>query len=146
MRGRPWHHPRRIKDTDEFVSHRIRAWVDCGLDQASQDPYAMWAVGDLHMHANAAAALMNLARAAIDAVATPTVETFATAQIAIAEARDMTTEIAILATNKLYEPDNLDRHWRNAHTHTLHHSVHWIYAIIDNRYLNGVKPPLHAWS
>ena len=41
---------------------------------------------------------------------------------------------------------NLDWHWRNARTHTLHDPVRWKYAIIGNYRLNGVTPPLHAWS
>ena len=41
---------------------------------------------------------------------------------------------------------NLDRHWRNARTHTLHDPVRWKYAILGNYFLNGVDPPLHAWS
>jgi alkylation response protein AidB-like acyl-CoA dehydrogenase len=41
---------------------------------------------------------------------------------------------------------NLDRHWRNARTHTLHDPVRWKYAIIGNYHLNDVNPPLHAWS
>ena len=63
----------------------------------------------------------------------------------------LTTEIAIAATNKLFElagtrstlaEHNLDRHWRNARTHTLHDPVRWKYAILGNYYLNGVNPPL----
>jgi alkylation response protein AidB-like acyl-CoA dehydrogenase len=66
----------------------------------------------------------------------------------------LTTEIAILATNRLFElagtrwtlgVHNLDRHWRNARTHTLHDPVRWKYHAVGNYYLNQVKPPRHAW-
>jgi alkylation response protein AidB-like acyl-CoA dehydrogenase len=79
----------------------------------------------------------------------------AAAQLAVAEAKIVSTEIAIEATNRLFElagtrstlaEHNLDRHWRNARTHTLHDPVRWKYAILGNHALNGVKPPLHAWS
>ena len=75
--------------------------------------------------------------------------------MAVAEAKVLSTEIAIAATNKLFElvgarstlaELNLDRHWRNARTHTLHDPVRWKYAILGNYHLNGVNPPLHAWS
>ena len=145
-----------IKDTKEFVLHKSRAWVDSGVDHASQDPYTIQAVGDLQIRANAAAALLDIASLAIDAaVANPNADSVAKAQIATAEAKVLTTEIAILATNKLFElagtrstlaEHNLDRHWRNARTHTLHDPVRWKYAIIGNYYLNSVNPPLHAWS
>jgi alkylation response protein AidB-like acyl-CoA dehydrogenase len=36
---------------------------------------------------------------------------------------------------------NLDRHWRNARTHTLHDPVRWKYHVIGNYHLNGVTPP-----
>ena len=110
----------------------------------------------MNLRANAAAALLDIASVAIDvAVANPTAENVAEAQIATAEAKVLSTEIAILATNKLFElagtrstlaEHNLDRHWRNARTHTLHDPVRWKYAILGNYYLNGVNPPFHAWS
>ena len=135
---------------------KSRPWVDSGLDHAWQDPYTIQAVGDLRLRLNAAEALLERAGLAIDrAVAEPTAETVAAAQIAVAESKVLTTEVAIAATNKLFElagtrstlaEHNLDRHWRNARTHTLHDPVRWKYAILGNYYLNGVNPPLHAWS
>ncbi|MGH8332861.1 MAG: SfnB family sulfur acquisition oxidoreductase, partial [Pseudomonas fluorescens] len=41
---------------------------------------------------------------------------------------------------------NLDRHWRNARTHTLHDPARWKYHLIGNYLLNGVKPARHAWN
>jgi SfnB family sulfur acquisition oxidoreductase len=145
-----------LDETVRFVRTKSRAWVDSGVDQASQDPYTIQAVGDLSLRLHAAQALLEKAGRAIDAaVADPTAATVAHAQIATAEAKVLSTEIAIAATNKLFElagtratlaEHNLDRHWRNARTHTLHDPVRWKYAIIGNYALNGVAPPLHAWS
>jgi len=39
----------------------------------------------------------------------------------------------------------LDRHWRNARTHTLHDPVRWKYHAIGNYYLNHILPARHAW-
>ena len=81
-------------------------------------------------------------------------ETVAAASIAVAEAKILSTEVAILATNKLFELGgtrsvleryNLDRHWRNARVHTLHDPVRWKYNILGNFYLNGIRPPQHSW-
>lgn len=145
-----------IKDTIDFVKHRSRAWVDSGLDHATQDPYTIQAIGDLQLRANAAEAVLDVAGLAVDAaVKAPSTESVAHAQVKTAEAKILTTEIAIQATNRLFElagtrstlaEHNLDRHWRNARTHTLHDPVRWKYAILGNYYLNGVNPPLHAWS
>lgn len=145
-----------IKDTIKFVRGGSRAWIDSGLDHAWQDPYTIQAVGDLTLRLHAAEALLERAGLAVDrAVEHASTETVARAQIAVAEAKVLSTEIALEATNKLFElagtrstlgVHNLDRHWRNARTHTLHDPVRWKYAILGNYALNGVNPPLHAWS
>ncbi|OAP38266.1 SfnB family sulfur acquisition oxidoreductase [Sinorhizobium glycinis] len=145
-----------IDETVAFVRTKSRAWVDSGLENAWDDPYTIQAVGDLTLRLHAAQALLEKAGYAIDrAVANPTAETVAEAQIVTAEAKILSTEIAIAATNKLFElagtrstlaEHNLDRHWRNARTHTLHDPVRWKYAILGKYFLNGEKPPLHAWS
>ena len=145
-----------IAETIQFVRTKSRPWIDSGVEHAWQDPYTIQAVGDLRLRLNAAEALVEKAGLAVDrAVAEPTAETVALAQVAVAESKVLTTEIAIAATNKLFElagtrstlaEHNLDRHWRNARTHTLHDPVRWKYAILGNYYLNGVNPPLHAWS
>jgi len=145
-----------IDETIEFVKTKSRPWVDSGLDHAWEDPYTIQAVGDLTLRLHAAEALLEKAGLAVDrAVAEPNANTVAEAQIAVAEAKVLSTEISITATNKLFElggvrstlaEHNLDRHWRNARIHTLHDPVRWKYAILGNYRLNGVNPPLHAWS
>jgi alkylation response protein AidB-like acyl-CoA dehydrogenase len=88
------------------------------------------------------------------AIAEANEQTVAAASLKVAEAKVWTTETAILAGNKLHElagtrstlaQHGLDRHWRNARTHTLHDPVRWKYAVIGNHALNGVLPPRHAW-
>jgi len=145
-----------IDDTIAFVKTKSRPWVDSGLERASDDPYVIQAIGDLTLRLHATEALLEKAGLAVDrAVAEPTADSVAKAQIAVAEAKVFSTEIAIDVTNRLFElagtrstlaEHNLDRHWRNARTHTLHDPVRWKYAILGNYALNGVNPPLHAWS
>lgn len=145
-----------LDDTIAFVRTRTRPWVDSGQDRASDDPYTIQAVGELTIRLHAAEALLDRAGLALDAaVADPTAETVAAAQLAVAESKVLTTEVAIQASNKLFElagtrstlaESNLDRHWRNARTHTLHDPVRWKYAIVGNHALNGIAPPFHAWS
>ena len=145
-----------INETISFVKTSTRAWVDSGVDHATQDPYTIQAIGDLTIRLHAAEAVLEVAGRAVDAaVENPTAETVAYAQLKVAESKVLSTEVAIAATNKLFElggtrstleAHNFDRHWRNARTHTLHDPVRWKYAIIGNHALNGVNPPLHAWS
>ncbi len=145
-----------LEDTIDFVRTKARPWIDSGQARASDDPYTVQAVGDLTIRLHAAEALLERAGRAIDAaVAAPDAESVAAAQLATAEAKVLTTEVALAASNKLFElagtrstlaEHNLDRHWRNARTHTLHDPVRWKYAIVGNHALNGVNPPFHAWS
>ncbi|MBN9987347.1 MULTISPECIES: SfnB family sulfur acquisition oxidoreductase [Rhizobium] len=145
-----------IDETVSFVRTKSRAWVDSGVDNAWDDPYTIQAIGDLTLRLHAAQALLEKAGYAIDrAILDPNAGTVAEAQIVTAEAKILSTEIAIAAANKLFElagtrstlaEHGLDRHWRNARTHTLHDPVRWKYAILGRYFLNGEKPPLHAWS
>ena len=77
------------------------------------------------------------------------------ATIRTAEAKVLTTQIAIDATNKLFElagtrstlaQFGLDRHWRNARVHTLHDPVRWKYQLLGNWVLNGIPPQRHDWN
>jgi SfnB family sulfur acquisition oxidoreductase len=145
-----------LDDTIRFVREKARPWIDSGLDRAADDPYTIQAIGDLTIRQHAAEALLDRAGLALDAaVARPNSHSVAAAQLAVAEAKVLTTEVALAASNKLFElsgtratlaAENLDRHWRNARTHTLHDPVRWKYAIVGHHALNGVDPPLHAWS
>ncbi len=141
--------------TIAFIRDGARPWVDSGLDRAADDPYTIRDIGDLATRLHAAEALLERAGVIVDeAVASPNDETVAEASVAVAEAKILTTEIAILATNKLFElsgtrstlaQHNLDRHWRNARTHTLHDPVRWKFHHVGNYALTGTRPPRHAW-
>lgn len=145
-----------IQETIDYVKNHARPWIDSGIEKATDDPYTIASIGELKIKLRAAEAVLDLAGDAIDtAIANTTEEQVAEATLLVAEAKVLTTEIAILASNKLFELSgarstlqelNLDRHWRNARTHTLHDPVRWKFNIVGNYYLNGVLPPRHPWS
>jgi SfnB family sulfur acquisition oxidoreductase len=144
-----------FEETLRFVREFARPWIDSGQDKAVDDPHTQFQLGDIAVRLRAAEALLAKAGRVLDkAVANPNAETVAAASIAVAEAKVLSTEAALLATNKLFELGgtrsvlakfNLDRHWRNARVHTLHDPVRWKYNILGNYYLNGIKPPQHSW-
>ena len=144
-----------IADTIHFVRNYTRPWIDSGQDHGYEDVHAIALVGDLQIRLHAAEAILERSGRFVDAaIARPNEDSVAAASIAVAEAKALTTEIAILATNRLFElagtrstlgEHNLDRHWRNARTHTLHDPVRWKYHAVGNYYLNKIKPPRHAW-
>ena len=61
----------------------------------------------------------------------------ACAQAALAVADQLFPLTGARATLETYD---LDRHWRNARTHTLHDPLRWKLYHLGNYYLNGVEP------
>ncbi|HEY4043575.1 MAG TPA: hypothetical protein VGM32_17245 [Rhodopila sp.] len=89
-----------IADTIDFVRSKSRPRADRELDRASEDPHVIADIGRLTFRLHAAQALTERAGRAIDAaVADPNEATVTAAQIATAEAKIATTEIAIDASN-----------------------------------------------
>ncbi|WGS51715.1 SfnB family sulfur acquisition oxidoreductase [Paraburkholderia sp. D15] len=146
-----------VADALAYVRERARPWVDSGLERATDDPYIIADVGRLQIDLHAAHEVLietghtldELAAAPLDA------EASARASVAVAEAKVLTTRIALEASEKLFElagssstraAHNLDRHWRNARTHTLHDPVRWKLHLLGNYHLNHVLPARHSWN
>jgi SfnB family sulfur acquisition oxidoreductase len=146
-----------VDDAISFVRTRSRPWADSGVERASDDPYIIRDIGDLKIRLHAANALLVKAAGVLDQVSKAAIdaEASARASIAVAKAKVLTTEIALHASEKLFElagsaatlaEHNLDRHWRNARTHTLHDPVRWKLHAIGNYLLNGIAPARHSWN
>lgn len=137
-----------------FIRDHARAWIDAGVDRASDDPLTLERVGDLHVRLRASHALLRRAGRLVDAAQrSPDAQSVAAESIAVAEARVLSTEISLKAGSRLFElagtastldGHNLDRYWRNARTHTLHDPVRWKFHAIGNYYLNNKLPPRHG--
>jgi SfnB family sulfur acquisition oxidoreductase len=140
-----------IEETIRFVRAHVRPWIDSRQEHAHDDVFTIAQIRDLEVKLHAAEALLERAGRAIDDILDDSSEeAVAETAVKVAEAKVLTTEIAILATNKLHELGgtrstlgqyNFDRHWRNARTHTLHDPVRWKYFHVGNHLLNGVGPP-----
>ena len=145
-----------IADTISFVRERSRPWIDAKVERNSDDPYVIADIGKLHIELHAAEALLRKAGRVLDEVSAAAIDAHAAARasIAVAEAKVLTTELSLLASEKLFElagsratlaEFNLDRHWRNARVHTLHDPVRWKYHAIGAYRLNGTLPARHSW-
>ncbi|MFM0295200.1 MULTISPECIES: SfnB family sulfur acquisition oxidoreductase [Paraburkholderia] len=146
-----------VADALAFVRERARPWVDSGLEHATDDPYIIADVGRLEIDLHAAHEVLLETGRTLDAIATRPIdaEASARASVAVAEAKVLTTRIALEASEKLFELagsastralHNLDRHWRNARTHTLHDPVRWKLHLLGNYHLNQVLPARHSWN
>ncbi len=110
---------------------------------------------ELSVQFHAAEALLLRAGEAIDrARATPgDAQAVIDAIIAVGEARVQADRASLQLSNDLFELSgtrsaaekwNLNRHWRNARTHTLHDPIRWKLHHVGNYYLNGVKPAVRS--
>ncbi|MFP5429021.1 MAG: acyl-CoA dehydrogenase family protein, partial [Gammaproteobacteria bacterium] len=145
-----------IDDAISFVRDKSRPFIDANVERASDDPYVIADIGRLKLELHAAEALLRKAARVLDEVNAGEIDADAAARasIAVAQAKVLTTEIALLASEKLFElagsraslaEFNLDRHWRNARVHTLHDPVRWKYHAIGAYHLNGTRPARHFW-
>ncbi|MGR3895438.1 MULTISPECIES: SfnB family sulfur acquisition oxidoreductase [unclassified Pseudomonas] len=145
-----------VADAISFVRERARPWIDAKVDRASDDPYVIADIGRLTLELHAAQALLGRAARVLDEVNAAPIDAAAAARasIAVAEAKVLTTEIALQASEKLFELSgsratlaefNLDRHWRNARVHTLHDPVRWKYHAVGAYHLNATLPARHSW-
>lgn len=144
-------------DAIAFVRAYARPWIDARIEHATDDPHLIGDVGRVAVELHAAREVLREAGLTLDEIAgqTITTELSARASVAVAEAKVLTTDIALKASEKLFElagssatraKHNLDRHWRNARTHTLHDPVRWKLHLIGNYHLNGVLPARHSWN
>ncbi|VFR77832.1 Acyl-CoA dehydrogenase; probable dibenzothiophene desulfurization enzyme [plant metagenome] len=146
-----------LADAKAFVRERARPWMDAGVANAADDPYVIQEVGRLQIDVQAAGEVLREAAQTLDELASrePTAASSSQASVAVAAAKVLTTEAALQASEKLFElsgasstraSHNLDRHWRNARTHTLHDPVRWKLHLLGNDLLNGALAPQHPWN
>ena len=137
-----------------FVRTKSRPYPDALVERAAEDPLVVQALGQLEVQVRAAEALVREAAAAIDeANLDLSAESTGAASLAVAAARAATTEAALAAASRLFEVSgtrsalgalNLDRHWRNARTHTLHDPAAWKVQHLGRWVVDGVLPPNHG--
>ena len=143
-----------ITEAARFVTTKSRPYPDAGVDRAADDPLVVHAFGEMELQVRAAEALLREAGRAVDrADADLTEETAADASLAVAAARASSTQASVEVSSRLFEVAgtrsalaslNLDRHWRNARTHTLHDPAAWKVQHLGRYAVDGTRPPNHG--
>jgi SfnB family sulfur acquisition oxidoreductase len=143
-----------LAEASDFVTTRSRPYPDAGVDRAADDPLVVQAFGEMELQVRAAEALLAEAARAVDrADAGLTRESAAAASLAVAAARAATARTAVEVAGRLFEVAgtraalaslNLDRHWRNARTHTLHDPTAWKVQHLGRWAVDGTLPPNHG--
>jgi SfnB family sulfur acquisition oxidoreductase len=146
-----------LTDAAEFVSTKSRPYPDAGVARAADDPLVVHAFGEMELQVRAAEALLAEAGRAVDRATARTgeltEETAAQASLAVAAARASSSQAAVDVASRLFEVAgtrsalaslNLDRHWRNARTHTLHDPAGWKVQHLGRFAVDGTFPPNHG--
>ncbi len=143
-----------LTEAAAFVATRSRPYPDAGVARAAEDPLVVQAFGRFEVATRAAEALLRVAAERVDAAeADLDDESAAAASLAVAAARAASTTAALDVSNGLFEVAgtraalrslNLDRHWRNARTHTLHDPVAWKFQHLGRFAVDGTLPPRHG--
>lgn len=139
-----------LNDASVYIRNNNRPWIHNPHEEHAQEPFVIRDFGRLGVGVRAARIALHHAAARIDAArARPTHDSLLEARMAIADARILGSEAASEVADKFFlltgaratlGKYDLDRHWRNARTHSLHDPLRWKEFHLGNYYLNGVEP------
>jgi SfnB family sulfur acquisition oxidoreductase len=143
-----------MTEAAEFVTTKSRPYPDANVSRAADDPLVVHAFGEMELAVRGCEQLLAAgARAVDDADRRLTPEAAGAASLAVAAARAATTEASVTVSSRVFEVAgtrsvleslNLNRHWRNARTHTLHDPAAWKVQHLGRHALEGVLPPNHG--
>jgi SfnB family sulfur acquisition oxidoreductase len=148
-----------LADGVEYGRTKARPVADANVDRASDDPYVMQAVGEMSVIARSAEAMVLRGAAVLDEVVAgrerlpgdALEQAYARASIAVAEAKAAANDASLRVSEMMFRVAGasatlrkygLDRHWRNARTHTTHDPVSYKFKAIGDYMLNDRLPPI----
>lgn len=137
-----------------------RPLPEAGVQRGTDDPYVLHAAGEMVILARGAELLTLRGAAKADEAVAAFYEgsadadrLLAEASVAVAEAKFASTEASLKIGEMVYRLGgasatlrriNLDRHWRNARTHTTHDPVAYKARAVGDFFLNGTYPPINT--
>lgn len=147
-----------LQDAGDFVRTRSRPSTEAvraGWTSAAEDPHTLLRYGRLVTQVRAARELLRWAADVVESTwpTPPDVDAAAQASLAVAQAKAFAAEVSLLVASDLFALTgtsgtdlrfDLDRHWRNARTHTVHDPADWKYRHIGAYALSGTLPPNHG--
>ena len=148
-----------LRDAGWFLREKSRPFFEAvrqgWAERAADDPHTVYEFGQLATRVAAAEALLKDAALVLDETELLPGDPGAAARasVAVAKAKAFGSETAVEAGSRLFaltgtsaadEKHNLDRHWRNARTHSVHDPVSWKYHHVGAFELTGTLPPNHG--
>lgn len=149
-----------VDDGAALLRSRQRNFSHALTERPVDDPLLQRTLGELSATAFAAEAAVLAAADAIDATTAslrdgvPDAQLAEEAQLAVAKAKVHIDAVALDAATKLLDlggasassrSRNLDRHWRNIRTISLHNPVHYKARVIGQNLLHGTPLPANAY-
>ena len=150
-----------LSDAILYAKTKARPVAESGVDRATDDPYVLQLVGQMSVIAHSAEALLYRSAAKVDrtfaahhggSVGRDGMERlYSETSIAVAEAKAAANDASLRVSEMLFgvggasatlRKYDLDRHWRNARTHTTHDPVSYKYKAIGDYLLNDRPPPI----
>ena len=133
------------------MNSSARPWRDAGVERAAEDPHLLALAGELEAQVRAAEALLDRAAAALDAADARAGdhELVTEGRLAVAAAKAFGGEVALRVATQIFDfsgssaadrAHGLDRHWRNARTHTLHDPARAKHLHLGRHLVLGVAP------
>jgi SfnB family sulfur acquisition oxidoreductase len=148
-----------LRDAAAYLKEKARPSTEAvravGASAAADDPHVLHRYGRAATRVRAAEALLAAAAATLEEVGLVPADAEAATRgsLAVAGAKAFASEVAVEVASELFAMAgtsstatkyDLDRHWRNARTHSVHDPVDWKYHHIAAWELAGVAPPNHG--
>jgi SfnB family sulfur acquisition oxidoreductase len=148
-----------LRDAREFLRDKARPFFEAvrggWVQKGSEDPHSLLRYGRLATQVRAAEATLQWAARQLDEIGLNPCDADAAARgsLAVAQAKAFASEVAVTVASELFALSgasaadaqyDLDRHWRNARTHSIHDPADWKYHHVAQYEVNGVLPPNHA--
>jgi SfnB family sulfur acquisition oxidoreductase len=148
-----------LRDARTFLRDKARPFFEAVrggfAEKASDDPYTLLRYGRLATEVRAAEAMLAWAARELTEIGLipQDAEAAARGSLAVGQAKAFGSETAVNVASELFALSgasaadakyDLDRHWRNARTHSIHDPADWKYHHVANYEVNGTLPPNHA--
>ena len=144
-----------LADAKAYIRENNRPWAHNPQPEHHDEPFVVREFGKLGVKARTAAVSLEAAARKIDvAREANNTDAVLAARLAIADARLLCSEAATHIADQFFPLTgaratlgkyDLDRHWRNARTHSLHDPLRWKEFHLGNYYLNGQLPPPNSY-
>jgi SfnB family sulfur acquisition oxidoreductase len=147
-----------LRDGRDFLRRWARPFSEAAREgwaqSAADDPHTLLRYGRLATQVQAAEELLRWAARELTelGLAPPDPATAARGSLAVAKAKAFGSETAVHVASELFALSGataadtrhgLDRHWRNARTHSIHDPVDWKYHHVAAFEVSGTLPPNH---